>query len=219
MMSDLAGQDRPECEQPTRRVRRNAEQSREQILDAVERLILRAGYGAVNTRSVALEAGMKPPLVHYHFATTENLLLESYRRSAKRADAALLAAITGRRPIHALWDHHCDTSRSSLAAQYMALAGQHAAIREEMAHNVDRSRAAQISVIDNARRDDRASGTPDGAMIATLIAAAGRAVSMERAIGASTGHAALIAEVGRLLDILEPADATVAGAAATASRF
>lgn len=208
-MTDLSAPEAAEPEggdQPKRirRQRRNAEQSRDLILDAVERLILRLGYGAVNTRSVAIEAGMKPPLVHYHFATTENLLLEAYQRSAARSDSGLQEALACDRPLHALWRHHSDPSRAALAAQYMAMAGQHPDIGEAIGRNVERSRVMQIVLIEKARTRVSGERVPSAAAISMMIAASARAVTMERAVGAALGHAELINEVGRLLAVLEP---------------
>lgn len=191
-----------------RRQRRNAEQSRDLILDGVERLMLRVGYGAVNTRSVAIEAGMKPPLVHYHFTTTENLLLEAYRRSAARSDSTLQVALACERPLHALWRHYSDPSRAALAAQYMAMAGQHVSIREAIGKHVDQSRVMQIALIEQALSRVPREPVPSAAAISMIIAASARVVAMEQAIGAAIGHAELIAEVSRLLEVLEPMDKT-----------
>ena len=73
----------------------DAEQSRALILDAVERLMAREGYAVVNSRRVALEASVKPTLLHCRFDTTDNLLLEAYRRSALRSEEMLRKAMPG----------------------------------------------------------------------------------------------------------------------------
>lgn len=207
--SDL-GEQAGERVRARRRQRRSAEESRDLILDAVERLILRAGYGAVNTRSVAIEAGMKPPLVHYHFTTTENLLLEAYRRSASRSDSALQDSLACERPLHALWRHLSDPSRAALAAQYLAMAGQHPGIREAIGRNVEQSRLIQIALIEEALSHVPNERLPSAAAISMMIAASARAVTMERAVGASIGHAELVAEISRVLEALEPTEETEA---------
>jgi AcrR family transcriptional regulator len=204
---DLGEQGGERAREP-RRQRRHAGQSRDLILDAVERLMLRLGYGAVNTRSVALEAGMKPPLVHYHFATTENLLLEAYRRSASRSDTALQESLACERPLHALWRHLSDPSRAALAAQYLAMAGQHPGIREAIGRNVEQSRVMQIGFIEEALSHVPKERLPSAAAISMMIAASARAVTMEQAVGAAIGHAELIAEISRMLEALEPREAT-----------
>ena len=115
------------------RPRLDAEQSKSIILDAVERLMQREGHTAVNTRSAAIEAGLKPTLIHYHFETTDNLLLAAYVRSAARSEHLLEAALASDYPLRALWRFNADPQRTALATQFMALAQQWPAIREAMA--------------------------------------------------------------------------------------
>ncbi len=186
------------------RRRLDADQSKTLILDAVEELMRREGFAAVNTRSVAHEAGMKPPLVHYHFETTENLLLAAYRRSAARSEFLLDEALRSRRPLRALWQYTSDPQRSALATQFMALAGEKPAIREEMASNVENFRLRQTQALAaQAAAAPRALGiTPE--ILAILIAALGRALVMETSIGVTSGHVATRELVERLIQQLEP---------------
>lgn len=188
----------------TRR-RLDADQSKNMILDAVERLLQREGHAGVNTRSVALEAGVKPPLVHYHFETTDNLLLESYRRSAARSEALLREALTAEYPLHAIWSHNSDPRRTALATQFMALAGHRQSIRDEMAQNVERFRLMQASALQHAAEKKLPKGsalTP--IVIAALIAALGRAFVMETSIGVDLGHEGLRNLIDQLLSQIEP---------------
>lgn len=190
------------------RGRRDAEESRNLILDAVERLMQREGYGAVNTRSVAREAGMKPPLVHYHFETTENLLLAAYRRSVAVSQGKLRDALAADRPLRAIWQYHSDAARTALATQYMALAGQHVGIRNEMARNVEASRQVQIDLIEKVlERWPEGTLAPSAAAMAMAVAAAGRALVMEQTVGVTMAHADFVAELERLFDVIEPARA------------
>lgn len=49
--------------------------TRERLLGAAVELVGEAGWGAVTTRLVADRAGVRPGLVHYHFASVEDLLV------------------------------------------------------------------------------------------------------------------------------------------------
>jgi AcrR family transcriptional regulator len=68
------------------------------LLDATERVIIRDGIAAVSTRRIADEASLNPALVHYHFASVEQLLLSTVERIlsnvAQRTDAILLGDAT-----------------------------------------------------------------------------------------------------------------------------
>lgn len=185
------------------RQRLDPEQARTLILDAAERLMRRDGYAAVNTRSVAAEAGLKAPLVHYHFETTDNLLLAFYRRSAEQTHARLTAAIASPDPLRAIWDMNSDPERTTLAAEFMALANHRESIRTEMARNVTRFRAMQTEALRAVLPDGPpgdAAMSPD--VVAVILAAIGRAFVMEGAIGVTAGHDATRDEVDRWIDRL-----------------
>lgn len=49
--------------------------TRERLLAAAVELVGEVGWGAVTTRMVAERAGVRPGLVHYHFASVEDLLV------------------------------------------------------------------------------------------------------------------------------------------------
>ena len=61
--------------------------SRTALLDAAERLMVEKGYGAVTSRKVADEAGLKPQLVHY-YRTMDELFLEMFRAPRRRGVGA-----------------------------------------------------------------------------------------------------------------------------------
>ncbi len=167
------------------RQRLEPEQARTMILDAAERLMRREGYAAVNTRSVAAEAGLKAPLVHYHFATTDNLLLAFYRRSSGRTEERIAAAIASSDPLRALWHLNTDPDRTALAAEFMALANHRESIRTEMAANVTRFRALQTEAL-RVVLPPESPLSPD--VMAVVLAAIGRAFVMEGGIGVTAGH-------------------------------
>ncbi len=173
------------------RRRLEPDQSRTLILDATDRLFRRDGYGAVSTRRVATEAGLKAPLVHYYYPTIEDLLLAFYRRSAEQARVTLEAALASERPLQALWELNCDPERAALAAEFIALANHRKTIREEIAQNVERFRRMQSDalqlIMEPAAMHEN---MPDAEVSAVLIAAIARALVMETTIGISAGHEA-----------------------------
>jgi AcrR family transcriptional regulator len=52
-----------------------AQPTREAILEAAGRCIIRSGHARLSTRAVAQEAGVNQSLIHYHFGTKERLML------------------------------------------------------------------------------------------------------------------------------------------------
>lgn len=69
-------------------------ETRERLLDAAAQLIVEDGWGAVTTRRVADRAGLRPGLVHYHFRTVTDLLIEASLASARRELNAAVEALS-----------------------------------------------------------------------------------------------------------------------------
>src|SRR2546423_4474768 len=59
----------------------NAEEA---LLDAAERLLVDVGYSGITTRRLAEEAGVNHGLVHYYFASIENVLVRTLQRFTQR---------------------------------------------------------------------------------------------------------------------------------------
>jgi AcrR family transcriptional regulator len=61
-----------------------ATRTRQALLDAGERILLRDGITGWSTRRVANEAGVNQALVHYHFETVDGLLVAVLERAAQK---------------------------------------------------------------------------------------------------------------------------------------
>jgi AcrR family transcriptional regulator len=66
--------------------------ARERILAAAVRRIASDGIDDVRIARIAMDAGVSPPLVHYHFDSRETLLAEALRYSYARAGDARISA-------------------------------------------------------------------------------------------------------------------------------
>jgi TetR/AcrR family transcriptional regulator, regulator of biofilm formation and stress response len=64
--------------------------TRVRLMDAAAELIAERGWGAVTTRVVAERAGLRPGLVHYHFDSVTDLLIDSSLRAAQAEVARIL---------------------------------------------------------------------------------------------------------------------------------
>ncbi|WP_314175357.1 TetR/AcrR family transcriptional regulator [Streptomyces winkii] len=69
-------------------------ETRQRLLDAAAQLIVEDGWGAVTTRRVADRAGLRPGLVHYHFSTVTDLLIEAALSAARREMAKAAEAMS-----------------------------------------------------------------------------------------------------------------------------
>lgn len=187
-----------------RRVGAEGSATRVVILDATEQLMLDEGYAAVSTRRVASKAGLKAPLVHYYFPTTDDLLLAVYQRAAQRNLERVTKALASPHPLRELWALSTDPTRTTLAVEFMALANHRKPIRTEIAHNIERSRAMQAEIFAGLlRKQGIKLHTCPPAGLSLLIAGVSRALVMEAALGVSSGHAEAGAFVESWLQQLE----------------
>jgi AcrR family transcriptional regulator len=62
--------------------------ARARILDAAVKLIAREGINDVRIARIAMEAGVSPSLLHYHFASRDALLAEALEHSYELAGAS-----------------------------------------------------------------------------------------------------------------------------------
>jgi AcrR family transcriptional regulator len=76
-------------EQPDRRAR---------IVDAAFRVLAEQGYAAASIKTIARAAGVAPGLVHYYFASKEDLLIEVLRNVARGRRMALDSFMHAKRP-------------------------------------------------------------------------------------------------------------------------
>jgi AcrR family transcriptional regulator len=188
-----------------RRIGAESSGTRALIVEATEMVLREEGYAAASTRRVALRAGLKPSLVHYYFATTDDLLLAVFERGAAQSDKMIEAAIATDNPVRALWQFFSDDSRTALSVEYIALAIRRPAIRAKIAAHSEVMRTQQIALFERLLGEQLTG--PDGcppAGLSVILAAIGRALFMESALGISSGHSEAGAWVEQWLDRLLP---------------
>lgn len=151
----------PSHNKPTaRRPRTDSAVTQTSILDAAERLIVEEGYAAVTSRKVAERSGLKPPLVHYHFKTTEALLIALYRRGAEQSLQRHASALAQDEPLVAIWRVNAEGSRTALALEFMAMANHCKFIREEISRYAEQIRAIQVATLERYLRERRLKPRP-----------------------------------------------------------
>jgi len=172
-----------------RRVAGPNAKNRTVLLDAAEQILIEEGYAAVTSRRVAAAAGLKPQLVHYYFATMDDLFLEMFRRRAEQGLARQATALASAEPLRALWEFSRDDAGTALTYEFVALANHRKEIRAEISRYAEQFRTGQIEALGpilEAAGIDVEVFTP--AAVSVLLTSLSRVISMERSLGMTRGH-------------------------------
>lgn len=175
-----------------RRIGATDSKTREQLLDAAERLLLGDGYAAVTSRRVAAEAGLKPQLVHYYFRTMDDLFLEVFRRRAEANLERFDRAIAADPSLANLWKLTADPRGAAFTVEFAALSNHRKEIRTEVAAYAERFRVAQLRALKVALAEHGAGGVPPEAVL-LLMTGLSQIIGIERNLGVTTGHKATLA--------------------------
>jgi AcrR family transcriptional regulator len=77
--------------------------TREKLIAAAGAILAEEGGGAISTRHIADRAGVNQALVHYHFGSVENLMLEVLRGTSLRAMEVVQGRYAGPRDFVDKW--------------------------------------------------------------------------------------------------------------------
>jgi AcrR family transcriptional regulator len=126
--------------------------------------------------------------VYYYFPTMDELFLAVLRRGTEATLASQRRALSSDRPLHALWDLTIDPRGAGLLMEFMALGNHRKEIRAELAAGAEKFREAQVAALTLMLRQhaDRTTLPPE--VVSVLIAAIGRLIILESAMGMRTGH-------------------------------
>src|SRR5687768_9616837 len=86
--------------------------TRTRILDATEQIMLEEGYAGVSSRKVAARAGLKSKLLHYYFATMDELFIAAFQRREDQHFARFAGAAASSTPLRDLWTLSVDAASS-----------------------------------------------------------------------------------------------------------
>jgi AcrR family transcriptional regulator len=175
------------------------------MLDAAEETLREEGYGALTSRRVAERIGVKQRLVYYYFLTMDDLIVETFRRLAKREKDRLAAALTSKTPIREIWDVCVHTTDTRLVSEFMALANRIDTLRVEVKNHIEACRKLQVAALTKAMKaSDSPTDVPTVAL-AIFATSAALALHREAEIGVRTGHKQVAAVIGNLIESLERA--------------
>jgi AcrR family transcriptional regulator len=162
----------------------------------------------LSARTVAERAGLKHQLVYYYFRTMDDLLLAAFQRRAEQGLRAQAIALASANPLRALWEFGNDPAYSALTMEFVALAGHRTAMRAALAEYSTRFREVEIAALDTLlRRYEVDSALWSAELVAVMMTSLSRLLTLERAVGITSGHDAVVAFVEdqlRLLDTTHP---------------
>ena len=178
--------------------------TRRMILDATVHVMLEEGYAAATSRRVAAKAGVKPAAVHYYFPTMDELYLAVFRRGASANLERQQRALTSDKPLHALWESIVEPRDTRLLLEFMGLANHRKEIRAEIAAWADRWRELQVTAVNFILREHGVDPVDYPPVAMTFVLAAiGRTLVLEDALGSTIGHPEAVTLVERIIDRFE----------------
>jgi AcrR family transcriptional regulator len=187
-----------------RRPRAATAEKRTRLLDAVEEIMLKEGYAAVSSRSVAAAVGIQAPLVHYYFPTLDDLFVAVLRRRAERNVERMAEALASPEPLRAWWELASDPRGTALFVELLAAANHRPALKAEVGDVARAVRRMQMerlaSVLDEYGID------PDElppALVAAAIQGLAFSLVQDQVAGYETAHEEAAAAMARLVAHLE----------------
>ena len=180
---------------------------RDELLDCVERLMLREGYAAVTYRAVASKADVTSGLVQYYFPTLDDLFVAAVRRRSEQNLHRLNEALESRpeEPLRVLWEYSQDESTAALTTEFLALGNHRKSIASEIAEVSEKVRRLQVEAIARhvpAEGVDLDSLSPDTLLF--LITGVPKLIRLEEGVGLSSTHDEVVRFFENFLDTAEP---------------
>jgi AcrR family transcriptional regulator len=191
---------------PPRRVGRETSQTRDRLLDCVERLMVDTGYPGVTYRAVAAMADVTPGLVQYYFPTLNDIFAAAIRRSAARNLKRLVEKLATRpdEPLRVLWEFSREEATANLMTEYTALGNHRSSIRVVIADVMEEVRKVQLDTLD-AKWGQK--GVPGGDLtpgaLLFLLTGIPKMIALETGVGVSTTHAEVMETFERYLNAVE----------------
>lgn len=171
------------------------------LLDAARALLLDEGYAAVTSRKVAARAGLKPQLVHYYFATMDDLFIALVRHGAEINLKRQSKALTSPEPLRELWEFATDPAGATFTMELAALANHRKAIRAELATYAEQFRALQSEALRGiCGRIETGFGEVSPEVLAFLMTALAQVLVMEDALGVESGHKEVRDLIARVIE-------------------
>jgi AcrR family transcriptional regulator len=187
-----------------RRSRAATEEKRRRLLDAAEEIMLKEGYAAISSRSVATAVGIQAPLVHYYFPTLDDLFVAVLQRRAGRSVERMAQALASAEPLRGWWKLASDPRGTALFVELLAAANHRPALKAEVGRVAREFRRMQMDALDTLLGEYGIdAGTFPPPLVAAAIQGLAFAAVQDLAAGYDTAPDQAIAAMDRLVDRLE----------------
>lgn len=197
-----------------RRTGSTTSKKRDELLDAVERLMATKGYAAVSYRAVATEAGVTSGLVQYYFPTRDEMFLAAIRRRSDQNLRRLTAALDARpeQPLTVLWEYSQEESTAVLTTEFLALGNHLPSIAAEIAEVSEQVREIQMAAIRRRPPDGvgELEGISAGALV-FLVTGLPKLLRLEEGVGLTSTHDETRRFLQTYLETVEPTSPASAG--------
>lgn len=172
---------------------------RGKLVAAAEEIIRELGHGAVTSRTLADKLSLKRQIVHYYFASMDDLFVQVVRSCHARSTEALLDLSQSENPLRAIWAMNNQPGFALLSLELAALAARRPAVREEVRKSAEEQRQLQTRILTEhlAERGIEPMLDPELAIIA--LSSMSQTMVQEEAIGITGGHDKVYAMVERAL--------------------
>lgn len=176
--------------------RARGQATRQRLLEAAVQLIIEEGWGSVTTRKIAQRAGVQFGVVHYHFSSVTDLLIEASVQFSRDAIAGPLAALTAAHDVASGLERllaalDVDDRVMLLLAEAFLAATREEPLRAQLVELLREFRGAVAGWLDQH-------GTPDPDATAAVLAATLDGLALHRAIDPSLRVATLTGPLIRL---------------------
>ncbi len=175
--------------------------SKDKILNAAKTVMAEEGFAAVSSRRVASKAGLKPQLIHYHFDSMDQLLIELFSSLASQVIEKQRAAIASERPLKNLWDLLSDRDMRILLEQFLIMSRYNEELQRKLGEFGNIFREDQIRFLSVLMREnelDTAQWTPE--FLSILFNALARVIAIEPTYGLNLGIKEAIRTVEYYID-------------------
>jgi AcrR family transcriptional regulator len=187
-----------------RRPRAATLEKRTRLLDATEEIMLKDGYAAVSSRSVAAAVGIQAPLVHYYFPSLDDLFIAVLTRRAGRNVERMAAALASPEPLRAWWALASDTRGTAMFVELLAAANHRPALKAEVGAIAREVRRMQVEALETLLGEygiDAADFPPP--LVAAALQGLAFSAVQDLVAGYDTDPDVAIAAMERFIDRLE----------------
>lgn len=187
-----------------RRPRAATQEKRKRLLDATEEIMLKEGYAAVSSRTVATAVGIQAPLVHYYFPTLDDLFVAVLQRRAGPNVERMAEVFESPEPLLTWWRQASDPKGTALFVELLAAANHRPALKAEVgdvARRVRKMQMEQLTTLLGEYGIDPEEVPP--ALVAAAMQGLAFGVVQDQAAGYDTDADEAAAAMDRLLVRLE----------------